>query len=196
MVIKGAGMAPFFNPELNRITMPKRALAERFNYNSKITFMETNERMTAEVVDVQEFCNLLISNGYLLVKVPEEMDADSVRKLLDEDKRRTEQAQLWREAERKSPRILAAIKQWRQERAVSDDVPQYMVLTNKAMLQIAIQRPGTIDELLAIQGFGPMKAKKYGQEILQIITKESDVPPRADNVQFHPDPWALSQNEW
>ena len=64
--------------------------------------METNERMTAEVVDVQEFCNLLISNGYLLVKVPEEMDADSVRKLLDEDKRRTEQAQLWREAERKS----------------------------------------------------------------------------------------------
>lgn len=158
--------------------------------------METNERMTAEVVDVQEFCNLLISNGYLLVKVPEEMDADSVRKLLDEDKRRTEQAQLWREAERKSPRILAAIKQWRQERAVSDDVPQYMVLTNKAMLQIAIQRPGTIDELLAIQGFGPMKAKKYGQEILQIITKESDVQPRADNVQFHPDPWALSQNEW
>lgn len=45
-----------------------------------------------------------------------------------------------------------------------------MVLTNKAMLQIAIQRTGTIDELLAIQGFCPMKAKKYGQEILQIIS--------------------------
>lgn len=73
--------------------------------------METNERMTAEVVDVQEFCNLLISNGYLLVKVPEGMDAASMRKLLEEDKRRSGQAQLWRDAERKSPKILARLKQ-------------------------------------------------------------------------------------
>lgn len=158
--------------------------------------METNERMTAEVVDVQEFCNLLISNGYLLVKVPEGMDAASMRKLLEEDKRRSGQAQLWREAERKSPKILARLKQWRQERAVADDMPQYIVLNNNTMLQIAIQRPTTIDELLAIQGFGPMKAKKYGQEILRIIANESSAQPKADNVPIHPDPWALSQNEW
>jgi DNA helicase-2/ATP-dependent DNA helicase PcrA len=61
------------------------------------------------------------------------------------------------------------LKAWRLEQARADKVPAYVVFTNQTLEELSSVRPGTVAELLAINGIGPAKVDRYGDQILAII---------------------------
>ncbi len=67
------------------------------------------------------------------------------------------------------PRITEALKSWRRDRARRDSVPAYVVLTDKAIDDIAKRRPDGLAELARCHGIGPTKLERYGDEILAAV---------------------------
>lgn len=67
------------------------------------------------------------------------------------------------------PGLMAALKQWRGDRAREAGVPPHYILTNATVEQLAQRRPDSSDALLAINGIGPGKLRQYGQSLLGIL---------------------------
>ena len=65
--------------------------------------------------------------------------------------------------------LLAALIEWRRERARADGVPAYVVADNKTLAAIAVRRPSDPGGLLGVPGIGQRKVAVYGDEILQIV---------------------------
>jgi ATP-dependent DNA helicase RecQ len=68
------------------------------------------------------------------------------------------------------PGLMAALKQWRGDRAREAGVPPHYILTNATVEQLARRRPDSPDALLAINGIGPGKLRQYGQSLLDILS--------------------------
>jgi superfamily II DNA helicase RecQ len=73
-----------------------------------------------------------------------------------------------------SATIEDQLKTWRTAKAKERGVPPYCVLSNQALRNVAVARPGLDQDLLAIPGIGPTIVKTYGAEILQIVSKNAD----------------------
>lgn len=67
------------------------------------------------------------------------------------------------------PGITDALKTWRRERARRDSVPAYVVLTDKAIDDIARRQPTTLADLARCHGIGPTKLERYGDEVLAAV---------------------------
>ena len=65
--------------------------------------------------------------------------------------------------------LLAALIEWRRERARADGVPAYVVADNKTLAAIAVRRPLDPEGLLGVSGIGQRKVATYGDEILGIV---------------------------
>ncbi len=65
--------------------------------------------------------------------------------------------------------VLAALREWRADRAKADAVPAYVIAKDATLEEIASARPGTPQELLAVHGIGPAKLERYGDEILALL---------------------------
>jgi DNA helicase-2/ATP-dependent DNA helicase PcrA len=61
------------------------------------------------------------------------------------------------------------LRVWRKERSTRDEVPAYVVLTDKYMAGIAATMPADSHELRACAGIGPTKLERYGDEILAVL---------------------------
>jgi len=64
----------------------------------------------------------------------------------------------------------------RDERRViadAESVPAYVVLPDRTLWELVTTRPATTDELLAVNGIGPVKAEKYGATFLRLIAEHS-----------------------
>jgi DNA helicase-2/ATP-dependent DNA helicase PcrA len=66
--------------------------------------------------------------------------------------------------------LYAALKRWRLERATADDLPAYVVFHNSTLAEIAGRRPRDLSELSTIQGVGPTKLERYGDEVLAVLS--------------------------
>ncbi len=62
-----------------------------------------------------------------------------------------------------------ALHTWRKERAIQRGVESDVILPKQALWALAERAPTHIDELAAIQGFGPWKRAHYGQEVLALL---------------------------
>jgi uncharacterized protein YpbB len=51
------------------------------------------------------------------------------------------------------------------------DLPQYMILPYKTMIEICSHLPGSLTELKAVKGMGNKKLKSFGTDLLEIISK-------------------------
>ncbi len=67
--------------------------------------------------------------------------------------------------------LYARLKDWREEKADEEDLPLYMILPQKTLMDVIHYMPVSAAELLEIKGFGKKKVKSFGQEIIQIITE-------------------------
>lgn len=70
--------------------------------------------------------------------------------------------------------LYQLIAGFRKEIADKSRVPVYKIFTNNAIIIICKKLPKTEEELLQIKGFGPVKVRQYGQEVLAIVKAYSE----------------------
>ena len=68
--------------------------------------------------------------------------------------------------------LFAALRDKRLEIARSQNVPAYMVFTDRTLVELARERPQSVSELARIPGIGAMKLEKYGRTFLAVIAGE------------------------
>jgi DNA helicase-2/ATP-dependent DNA helicase PcrA len=71
----------------------------------------------------------------------------------------------------------AALRAWRTETARRDKVPAYVILNDAELQGIAARSPGTLGELAACRGMGPIRLERHGDEILAVIAGGTAMPP-------------------
>jgi ATP-dependent DNA helicase RecQ len=86
-----------------------------------------------------------------------------------------------REPSADEERLFAHLRTVRKELADRQGVPAYIVFGDATLREMAAHRPGTDDELLAVNGVGETKLKRYGEAFLEAIraftqTEELDTP--------------------
>lgn len=69
------------------------------------------------------------------------------------------------------PELYARLMRWRQEEAVRQGKPPYTILPQKALLGLVRLCPVDERSLLSVSGIGKVTARKYGMELLRIITE-------------------------
>ncbi len=73
--------------------------------------------------------------------------------------------------------LLSALKAKRRALAEAARVPAYVVFTDRTLIEMAEQRPATLDEMARISGVGAKKLERYGASFLQVLTGETDAAP-------------------
>jgi hypothetical protein len=61
------------------------------------------------------------------------------------------------------------LKKYRYEKALEESVKAYCIFTNNTLEELIKVRPKNVEEILKVQGFGKIKADKYGEDIIRII---------------------------
>ena len=64
--------------------------------------------------------------------------------------------------------LVLRLKAWRASEAKRLGVPTFVILHDKTLRAVAQARPGTPNQLLAVNGFGPAKVEKFGEAILEL----------------------------
>ena len=71
---------------------------------------------------------------------------------------------------KKAAELFDLLRQWRSAKSYElGDKPTYLILNQSTMIEISKKMPRTKDELLAIDGFGNVKFRDYGEEILELV---------------------------
>ena len=65
--------------------------------------------------------------------------------------------------------LFAALREYRMNRARTDGVPPYVVASDRTLREIALLRPGNLDELAQAHGIGPAKLERYGDALLEVV---------------------------
>jgi ATP-dependent DNA helicase RecQ len=65
--------------------------------------------------------------------------------------------------------IYSHLRDLREKFAKAENVPSYVIASNKALEGLVRYRPKDSDELLAVPGFGPIKVQKYGRAFLDLL---------------------------
>ncbi|MGB7266513.1 MAG: HRDC domain-containing protein, partial [Terracidiphilus sp.] len=73
--------------------------------------------------------------------------------------------------------LAARLRQWRITEAKRLGVPTYVVLHNHTLNAVALARPATSAQLIAIDGIGPAKVEKFGAAILDLCAAKSGPVP-------------------
>jgi predicted Holliday junction resolvase-like endonuclease len=67
--------------------------------------------------------------------------------------------------------LFEKLRGLRKEIAREENLPQFVILHDSVLKEIAIKRPTTEEELAQIRGIGSEKFKKYGERILKVVAK-------------------------
>ena len=78
--------------------------------------------------------------------------------------------------------LVDMLRSWRAQRA--DGKPAYTVINDRTLAAIAEALPDSRDALLQIDGIGPTRLERYGDEILALV-REHGSPVRADDLVTH-----------
>ena len=65
--------------------------------------------------------------------------------------------------------IYNALKSYRLTKSRELNIKPYFIFNNAEMEDLINKMPKNVSELLNVNGFGPEKVKKYGQEIIEIV---------------------------
>lgn len=67
------------------------------------------------------------------------------------------------------PQLYSSLRDLREKIAKAENVPAYVVFSNKTLEALARYRPKSIDEFLSVPGVGPVKAQKYARAFLDAL---------------------------
>lgn len=65
--------------------------------------------------------------------------------------------------------LLASLRVWRNDQAKANNVPEFLICANSALMAVAKNRPLSTEALMSIKGFGVLKTARYGSDILAIV---------------------------
>jgi DNA helicase-2/ATP-dependent DNA helicase PcrA len=65
--------------------------------------------------------------------------------------------------------LAERLRAWRRERARQDGVPPYVVFNDRTLAALAARPPKSRGELLAVEGIGPSKLDRYGEDLLRLL---------------------------
>lgn len=65
--------------------------------------------------------------------------------------------------------IVAALKQWRKDKASALNVPDFFICHNAELMSISKIRPRKLDDLKEVRGFGDQKIARHGDEIISVV---------------------------
>lgn len=88
--------------------------------------------------------------------------------------------------------LLEALWEWREMEAQRRDTPPFKVMRNQALLEMTLERPSTIDGLLATQSVGKTNVRRYGKQLLKVIEEGQrrpapDLPDPVPRTDYSPD---------
>ncbi len=69
--------------------------------------------------------------------------------------------------------LFESLRAWRRNQASKADVPAYVVFSDATLRAVAGARPASIDELLDLPGIGPVKAERFGPDLLRLVGEAS-----------------------
>jgi ribonuclease D len=73
---------------------------------------------------------------------------------------------------------LSALHGWREGEARRRDLPPFKVLGNRSLLELAVQNPSSMEELVEVPGLGRRFARKWGRRVLRVLAEPRPAPPR------------------
>jgi DNA helicase-2/ATP-dependent DNA helicase PcrA len=65
--------------------------------------------------------------------------------------------------------VFDMLKGWRRVNSEKESVPAYCVLNDRTLKELAIKMPENLSEVESVNGIGPSKIEKYGEDILKIV---------------------------
>jgi len=68
------------------------------------------------------------------------------------------------------PALLKRLREWRNRKAGESDLPHYMILPQRTIVNLVNFLPQSLLALKQIKGMGAKKTEKYGEELLELIT--------------------------
>ncbi len=71
-------------------------------------------------------------------------------------------------------KLLAALKTVRTSIAREEQVPAYIVFSDRTLAELAVRRPRSLNALQNVRGVGPMKLEKYGRRFLDAISRADE----------------------
>jgi len=77
--------------------------------------------------------------------------------------------------------LLKQLFAFRKARAEKDGIPVFIVATNKQLKDVVLTKPGTLEQLNQINGFGKKKLQLYGATILEIVATFYKDTPKAED---------------
>ena len=73
------------------------------------------------------------------------------------------------EADVGHPELFQNLREWRSNKARTNGVPNFQILHQKTLVQIAVHLPDTLTALKSIKGIGKRLAEKYGEELVALV---------------------------
>jgi len=70
--------------------------------------------------------------------------------------------------------VFEALRRARQELARGQQVPAFVVASDRTLRELAVLKPKTLQELQLAHGVGPAKAERYGRQLLQAVAEGLD----------------------
>lgn len=67
--------------------------------------------------------------------------------------------------------LFERLRVHRLEVAKAEEVPPYVVASDRTLREVALLRPGNLRELQQAHGIGPTKAERYGEGLLEVVRK-------------------------
>ena len=65
--------------------------------------------------------------------------------------------------------LFERLRTWRAETARSAGVPAYVVFPDSTLTAVAQSRPGSLEELMDVNGVGVKKLEQYGDAVLDVL---------------------------
>ncbi|WP_323793983.1 ATP-dependent DNA helicase UvrD2 [Nocardioides sp.] len=65
--------------------------------------------------------------------------------------------------------LFERLREWRKEKALSEEIAPFMVFSNATLELVAELKPRTPTALRAVSGIGPEKLEKYGADLLELV---------------------------
>lgn len=67
--------------------------------------------------------------------------------------------------------VFDSLREWRRNQAKDADVAAFVIFNDATLRAIAAARPRNRKELLAVSGVGPVKAQRFGDDVLEIVSR-------------------------